>query len=87
MGIFVYINKKPALMNRGKTIILVGIIMTASGLVAFYSIQPSLSLDEEFRMIKHTGTFVGLMGIGVTIAGILLYIINRNQVPESQTMQ
>ncbi len=74
-------------MNIGKVIILVGIIMTASGLVAFYSIQPGLSLDEEFRKIKHAGTFVGLMGIGVTIAGILLHIINRSQVPESQTTQ
>lgn len=74
-------------MNRGKAIILAGIIMTASGLVAFYSIQPGLSTDEGFRMIKHAGTFVGLMGIGVTIAGILLHLINRNQVPESQTMQ
>jgi hypothetical protein len=29
--------------------------------------------------MKHAGTFVGLLGIGVTLAGVLLYLINRNQ--------
>lgn len=61
--------------------------MTVSGLLAFYSIRSGPELTEGLRMIKHSGTFIGLMGIGVIIAGILLYLINRNQVPEPQTTQ
>ena len=53
--------------------------MTSLGLFLFYSIQGNLGLEPELRAIKHAGTFIGLMGIGVTIAGILLYLINRNQ--------
>ena len=53
--------------------------MVIVGLVLFYSIQPNPDMEPIFRSIKHTGTFVGLMGIGVTVAGILLYLINRNQ--------
>lgn len=65
---------------KGETVIIVtGIAMVVSGLVSFYSIQTSPDLDSMLRSIKHAGTFVGLMGIGVTMAGILLYLINRNQ--------
>ena len=70
-------------MKSGIAIIFVGISMFISGLIMFYSIQISPNLDVILRTLKHTGTFVGLMGIGVTIAGILLYLINRG----SSTMQ
>ena len=53
--------------------------MFVSGLVTFYSIQSTPELDPFIRTIKHGGTFVGLMGIGVTMAGILLYLINRSE--------
>jgi len=65
---------------KGETaIIITGIVMVVSGLMSFYSIQNSQDLEPVLRSIKHAGTFVGLMGIGVMVAGILLYLINRNQ--------
>ena len=66
-------------MKSGLAIIISGMMMFISGLTTFYSIQSSSDLDSALRSIKHIGTFVGLMGIGVTMAGILLYLINRNQ--------
>ena len=53
--------------------------MVVLGLALFYSIQSGPDIDSILKTIKHAGTFVGLMGIGVTMAGILLYLINRNQ--------
>ncbi|WP_297439581.1 hypothetical protein [Nitrosopumilus sp.] len=50
------------------------------GLLMYYSIQIG-ETDQLFRSIKNTGTFIGLSGIGVTLAGILLYLINRNEPP------
>lgn len=67
------------IMKSGTAIIIAGIIMVVSGLVLFYSVQSGPDLDPLLRAVKHAGTFVGLMGIGVTMAGILLYLINRNQ--------
>lgn len=58
--------------------------MVAFGLILFYSIQTKHDVEGSLRMVKHSGTFVGLMGIGVSIAGILLYLINRNQSPLSK---
>ena len=72
-------------MKSGTAIIMAGIIMVISGLIAFYSVQSSPDLDPTLRAIKHAGTFVGLMGIGVTMAGILLYLINRNQPPVQES--
>jgi hypothetical protein len=67
---------------KGETaIILTGIIMIISGLGLFYSIQNSPDLDQLFRQIKHAGTFVGLMGIGVMMAGILLRLMEKEEVP------
>lgn len=66
-------------MKSGTAIIVAGIVMVISGLILFYSVHSSPDLDPLLRSIKHAGTFVGLMGIGVTMAGILLYLINRNQ--------
>lgn len=65
-------------MKGGTAIIIVGIIMFVSGLVTFYYIQNIPELDPLVRTVKHGGTFVGLMGIGVITAGILLYLINRS---------
>ncbi len=60
-------------------IIIIGISMFAVGLVMFYSIEIGQN-DPVLRLVKNTGTFVGLSGMGVTLAGILLHIINRNEV-------
>ena len=49
------------------------------GLILFYSINPED--NENLENIKNTGTFVGLTGIGVAVAGILLFLINRNPQP------
>jgi len=58
-----------------------GIIMIISGLVLFYSIPTEPGLDEFFRSLKHGGTFVGLMGIGIVMAGILLQLMGREESP------
>ncbi len=46
----------------------------------FYSIELG-EKDPILRNFKNTGTFIGLSGMGVTLAGILLYLINRNESP------
>ena len=66
-------------MKMGVVIVATGIIMVISGLVLFYAIQSSPQTEPFLRTLKHTGTFIGLLGIGVTLAGILLYLINRGQ--------
>lgn len=71
-------------MKMGSAITVSGIIMFFLGLILFYSIQESPDLDDSTRTIKHIGTFIGLMGIGVTVAGILLYLINRGQQATSE---
>jgi len=53
--------------------------MVICGLILFYAVQSNPQIEPFFRTIKHSGTFIGLLGIGVTLAGILLYLINRNQ--------
>jgi hypothetical protein len=50
------------------------------GLVFFYAIELGQT-NDVLRFIKNMGTFVGLSGMGVTLAGILLYLINRNEPP------
>jgi hypothetical protein len=67
-------------MKMGIMIIIVGISMFAIGLVMFYSIELGQK-DSVLRLVKNIGTFIGLSGMGVTLAGILLYIINRNEPP------
>jgi hypothetical protein len=61
-------------------IIIIGITMFVVGLVMFYSIELGQK-DPVLRLVKNIGTFIGLSGMGVTLAGILLYIINRNEPP------
>ena len=67
-------------MNTGRLVIIVGTIMFAVGLVLFYSIELGQT-DPVLRLIKNIGTFVGLSGMGVILAGIMLYLINKNEPP------
>jgi hypothetical protein len=62
-------------------IIMTGISMIISGIVLFYSIQNNSDLDYLLSQLKHGGTFVGLMGIGVTIAGVLLRLMEKEEIP------
>ena len=66
-------------MKSGVVIIATGVIMIICGLILFYVVQSSPQIEPFFKTIKHAGTFVGLLGIGVTLAGILLDLINKNQ--------
>ena len=54
--------------------------MFGAGLVMFYSIELGQK-DPVLRLVKNIGTFIGLSGMGVTLAGILLYLINKNEPP------
>ena len=67
-------------MKMGTGIMIIGILMFGTGLVLFYSIELGQK-DSLLRLVKNIGTFIGLSGIGVTMAGILLYLINRNEPP------
>jgi NADH:ubiquinone oxidoreductase subunit 6 (subunit J) len=73
-------------MKMEVTIMIVGIVMFITGLIMFYSIELGQT-DSVLRLIKNTGTFIGLSGMGVTMAGILLYLINRNEVPMAETFE
>jgi hypothetical protein len=66
-------------MKTGTPWIIIGVGMFMLGLVLFYLINPEENKNLEF--IKNIGTFVGLSGMGVTLAGVLLYLINRNEKP------
>ena len=66
-------------MRTGITLVIVGICMFISGLILFYFIE--VTEDKILENIRNMGTFVGLSGIGVTLAGILLYLINKNIEP------
>jgi hypothetical protein len=71
-------------MKMGIVIIITGFIMFITGLIMFYSIELGQT-DPLLRTVKNTGTFIGLSGMGVTLAGILLYLINRNELPMAET--
>jgi len=66
-------------MKSGITLVIVGIGMFSVGLILFYFIE--ITEDKILENIRNMGTFVGLSGIGVTLAGILLYLINKNTEP------
>ena len=66
-------------MKTGKPWMIIGVGMFILGLILFYLINPEENKNLEF--IKNMGTFVGLSGMGVALAGILLYLINRNEKP------
>jgi len=59
-------------------VIIIGVIMFVTGLILFYTIELGQT-EPVLRMIKNIGTFVGISGMGVGLAGILLYLINRNE--------
>ena len=63
-------------MKMGIVIAITGILMFASGLVMFYLIELGQT-DPLLRFIKNTGTFVGISGMGVFLAGVLLHLINK----------
>ena len=65
-------------MKPGMLIIIIGITMFIAGLVLFYSIELGQT-DPVLRFIKNVGTFVGLSGMGVILAGILLYLTNKKE--------
>ncbi len=66
-------------MRTGIPWMVIGGSMFILGLILFYSISPED--NKNLENIKNTGTFVGLTGIGGAVAGILLFLINRNQQP------
>ena len=53
--------------------------MFIAGLMLFYLINPEE--NKNLETIKNIGTFVGLSGMGVTLAGILVYLLNKNEQP------
>ena len=66
-------------MRTGIPWMIIGGSMFILGLILFYSISPENNVNLE--NIKNIGTFVGLTGIGVGVAGILLFLISRNPQP------
>jgi hypothetical protein len=66
-------------MKSGITLVIIGICMFGIGLILFYFIE--VTENKILENIKNMGTFVGLSGMGVTLAGILLYLINKNTEP------
>ena len=66
-------------MRAGVPWMVIGISMFILGLILFYTIDHSE--NKNLEIIKNTGTFVGLTGIGVAVAGVLLFLINRNPQP------
>ena len=66
-------------MRAGVPWMVIGISMFILGLILFYTIDHSE--NKNLEIIRNTGTFVGLTGIGVSVAGVLLFLINRNPQP------
>ena len=66
-------------MKTGIPLFIIGVTMFILGLSLFYLMPVGENKILEF--IKNIGTFVGLSGMGVTLAGILLYLISRNEQP------
>ena len=66
-------------MRTGAPWMIIGSSMFILGLILFYSINPED--NKNLENIKNIGTFVGLIGIGVGVAGILLFLIDRNPQP------
>ena len=64
-------------MRTGVPLIIIGGSMFILGLMLFYLVDGG----EILKFIKNMGTFTGLSGIGVTLAGILLYLIKKNEQP------
>ena len=64
-------------MKSGVPLMIIGGSMFILGVILFYLLDGM----EILKFIKNMGTFVGLSGIGVTLAGILLYLIKKNEQP------
>lgn len=73
-------------MKSGFPVIVIGVIMFVAGLVMFYSIELGQT-DPVLRLVKNIGTFIGLSGMGVTLAGILLNLISKNQPPVQEDFE
>ncbi len=73
-------------MRAGLSMLIIGGGMFVAGLIMFYSIEIGQT-EPILRLIKNIGTFVGLSGIGVGVAGILLYLISRNQQPIQENFE
>jgi len=67
-------------MKVGMLVTITGTIMFVVGLVFFYSIELGQT-DPVLRFIKNMGTFIGLSGMGVVLAGILLHLLNKSESP------
>ncbi len=65
-------------MKVGIIVASIGVSMFVVGLVLFYSIELGQT-DPVLRLIKNIGTFVGLSGMGVSLAGVLLHVISKNE--------
>ena len=66
-------------MKTGMPLSIIGVTMFILGLMLFYLIP--IGENNILEFIKNIGTFIGLSGIGVTLAGILLYLISKNEQP------
>ncbi len=66
-------------MRTGIPLIIIGTSMFILGLMLFY-LTPGKT-ENVLEFVKNMGTFVGLSGMGVTLAGILVYLISRNAQP------
>ena len=66
-------------MKSGIPLAIIGTSMFIMGLILFYLINPEE--NKNLEIIKNMGTFVGLSGMGVTLAGILVYLLNKNEQP------
>ena len=66
-------------MKSGIPLAVIGTSMFIMGLILFYLINPEE--NKNLEIIKNIGTFVGLSGMGVTLAGILVYLLNKNEQP------
>ena len=73
-------------MRAGSSMIFIGGGMFLLGLIMYYSIEVG-QIEPALRLIKNTGTFIGLSGIGVGVAGILLNLINKNQPPIKESFE
>ena len=67
-------------MKIGMLVMIIGTSMFVTGLVFFYSIELGQT-DPVLRFIKNMGTFIGLSGMGVVLAGILLHLLNKSEQP------
>jgi len=67
-------------MKIEMVVTITGATMFVVGLILFYSIELGQT-DPVLRSIKNIGTFVGLCGMGVVLAGILLHFTNRSEPP------